>query len=83
MSWADLNERQQKYLTAIYQADQEVEAAEHSRWSRGGRPREASEWRWMLYVNLDGHDLPVKRHLVATQQISEGTGSTLEALDYV
>ncbi len=81
MSWADLNERQQKYLTAIYQADQEVEAAEHSRWSRGGRPRSAEEWRWMFYVNLDGHDLPVKRHLKATEQISEGTGSTLEALE--
>jgi len=81
VTWQSLNQRQKDYLTAIYHADQEVEAAERSRWSRGGRPRSAEEWRWMLYVNLDGHDLPVKRHLKATQQISEGTGSTLEALE--
>ncbi len=80
-TWQSLNARQQAYMRAIYQADQEVEAAERSRWSRGGRSREASAWRWMLYVNLDGHDLPVKRHLALTQLISEGTGSTLEALE--
>ena len=79
--WQSLNARQQDYVTAIYRADQEVEAAERSLWSHGGRPRPAEEWRWMLYVNLDGHDLPVKRHLALTQQISEGTGSTLEALE--
>ncbi len=81
VTWQSLNSRQQDYMQAIYQADQEVEAAERSRWSRGGRSREASAWRWMLYVNLDGHDLPVKRHLALTKQISEGTGSTLEALE--
>lgn len=81
VTWQSLNKRQQDYLTAIYQADQEVEAAERSRWHRGGRPRPAEEWRWMLYVNLNGHDLPVKWHLARTQQISEGTGSTLEALE--
>jgi hypothetical protein len=31
VTWQSLNKRQQDYLTAIYQADQEVEAAEHSR----------------------------------------------------
>jgi hypothetical protein len=81
VTWQSLNKRQQDYLTAIYQADQEVEATERSRWSIGGRSRPAEEWRWMLYVNLNGHDLPVKRHLALTQQISEGTGSTLEALE--
>ncbi len=60
VTWQSLNSRQQDYMQAIYQADQEVEAAERSRWSRGGRSREASAWRWMLYVNLDGHDLPVR-----------------------
>jgi len=81
VTWQSLNARQQAYLTAIYRADQEVEAAERSRWSRGGRSRPAEAWRWMLYANLNGHDLPVKRHLKATEQISEGTGSTLEALE--
>ena len=35
----------------------------------------------MVYATLDGHDTPVKRHLRSTKQISEGTGSTLEALE--
>lgn len=81
VTWQSLNSRQQDYLTAIYHADQEVEANERRRWSRGGRPRPAVEWRWMVYATLDGHDTPVKRHLRSTKQISEGTGSTLEALE--
>ena len=81
VTWQSLNSRQQDYLTAIYHADQEVEADERGRWSRGGRPRPAVEWRWMVYATLDGHDTPVKRHLRSTKQISEGTGSTLEALE--
>lgn len=81
VTWQSLNSRQQDYLTAIYHADQEVEADERRRWSRGGRPRPAVEWRWMVYATLDGHDTPVKRHLRSTKQISEGTGSTLEALE--
>jgi hypothetical protein len=81
VTWQSLNSRQQDYLTAIYHADQEAEADERGRWSRGGRPRPAVEWRWMVYATLDGHDTPVKRHLRSTKQISEGTGSTLEALE--
>lgn len=81
VTWQSLNARQQAYLAAIYHADQEVEADERGRWNFGSRARPAEEWRWMLYVTLDGHDLPVKRHLALTQQISEGTGSTLEALE--
>jgi hypothetical protein len=38
-SWVDLNERQQHYLQAIYETDQEQEADERSMWKRGGRPR--------------------------------------------
>jgi hypothetical protein len=81
VTWQSLNKRQQDYLTAIYHADQEVEADERGRWSRGSRPRPAVEWRWMVYATLDGYDTPVKRHLRSTKQISEGTGSTLEALE--
>jgi hypothetical protein len=35
-NWTDLNERQQQYLQAIYETDQEQEADERSRWKRGG-----------------------------------------------
>lgn len=80
--WQSLNKRQQDYLTAIYQADQEVEAAERSRWSFGERARPAEQWRWMPYATSFPSRLPmtVKKHLSWTEQISEGTGATLEAL---
>jgi hypothetical protein len=39
MLWADLNHRQQEYLQAIYDQDQENERYEKSQWTRGGRPR--------------------------------------------
>lgn len=49
MGWDELNKRQQAYMQAIYEVDQETEANEKSVWSRGGRPRPAIEWRWMYY----------------------------------
>ena len=83
ITWQSLNKRQQDYLTAIYQADQEVEAEERSSFSRGGRSRPAEQWRPMPYgSSFPGRlPLPVKKHLNWTEQISEGTGSTLEALE--
>ncbi len=83
VTWQSLNKRQQDYLTAIYQADQEVEAEERSSFSRGDRSRPASQWRPMPYASSFPGRLPfpVKKHLSWTEQISEGTGSTLEALE--
>ena len=82
-TWQSLNARQRDYLTAIYRADQEVEAEERGSWSWGGRPRPAAQWRWMPYASaLESQvPLPVRKHLLRTGQISEGTGSTLEALE--
>jgi len=81
MSWGDLNERQQEYLQAVYEVDQEQEADEHSIWTRGGRPRPAREWRWIEYGVFDGvpTDLYSKLHL--RHLIDEGTGSTFNALE--
>jgi hypothetical protein len=42
-SWADLNERQQRYLQAIYEADQELEPYKQGTWLRGGRSRPVIE----------------------------------------
>lgn len=82
MTWDDLNTRQQAYLTAIFDQDQENERNEQSQWSRGGRPRPAIEWRWMFYgLRPDlGIESPLRARLRATHQIDEGTGSTFEAL---
>jgi len=35
VNWADLNERQQEYMQAIYETDQEQEADERGMWKRG------------------------------------------------
>jgi hypothetical protein len=34
-SWAGLNERQQQYMQAVYETDQEQEADERCAWKRG------------------------------------------------
>ena len=80
-SWSALNQRQKSYLSAIYDADQDVELAERAWWSRGGKPRPAVTWRWMLYAILDGRKQPVMDHLHRNCAIDEGTGATFAALE--
>jgi hypothetical protein len=83
-TWQSLNKRQQAYLTAIYEVDQEQEAAERARAARFYHARPAEEWRWMLYATLAfTGDTPVKRRLRTVGLVDPGTGSTFEALDYV
>jgi hypothetical protein len=81
--WADLNERQQTYMQAIYATDQENEAHERSKWSRGGRPRPAAEWRWMFYGIFPetGSDSPLRHRLKVAKLVDPGTGATFEALE--
>ena len=83
MTWADLNERQQKYMQAIYDQDQENERHERGAWSRGYRPRPAAQWRWMYYGIIPeiGSDSPLRRRLKAVQLVDPGTGSTFAALE--
>ncbi len=83
MPWADLNERQQEYLQAIYDQDQENERLEKSQWARGGRPRPATEWRWMFYGIFPetGSDSPLRRRLKVADLVDPGTGATFEALE--
>jgi hypothetical protein len=80
-SWADLNERQQQYLQAIYETDQEQEADERGMWKRGGTPRPASLWRWMEYGVFDGVGSTLYTKLYLRKLIDEGTGSTFNALE--
>src|SRR5256885_2456123 len=81
MSWVDLNERQQHYLQAIYETDQEQEADERGMWKRGGRPRPASVWRWMEYGVFDGVGSMLYTKLYLRKLVDEGTGSTFNALE--
>ena len=82
-SWAGLNERQQEYLQAIYETDQEQEADERGIWKRGGTPRAASVWRWMEYGVFSGVGSTLYTKLYLRELVDEGTGSTFNALDYV
>ena len=79
--WANLNERQQAYMKAIYEVDQEQEEHERGAWNRGGRPRPASEWRWMEYGTFYGIHTPLKMKIFLRKLQDEGTGSTFNALE--
>ena len=81
MDWEDLNDRQQKYLQAIYEVDQEQEEFERGQWNRGGRPRPASAWRWMEYGTFYGQHSPLKMKIFLRKLQDEGTGSTFNALE--
>ncbi len=77
--WADLNARQQAYLTAVYEVDQAQEANIKRLGSQGrfvNTP--ASQWRWMPY-NASGAALLRKIQDAGYQD--QGTGSTFEALE--
>ncbi len=79
--WQELNERQQQYLVAIYEVDQEQEKDERSGWSRGEHPRPAREWRWIEYGIFYGEYSSLKMKLASLHLLDEGTGSTFEALE--
>ena len=78
-SWADLNERQQQYMQAIYETDQEQEADERRAWKRGGTPRPAQVWRWIEYGVFDGVGSTLYTKLYLRKLIDEG--STFNALE--
>ena len=79
MPWADLNERQQVYLTAVYEVDQAQEAAIKGAGARGRwNSTPASEWRWMPY-NAAGAILLYRIQEAGYRD--EGTGSTFAALE--
>jgi len=82
VTWQSLNSRQQDYLTAIYEVDQEQEAAERARAACFHHASPAEEWRWVLYATLAfTGDTPVKRRLRTAGLVDPGTGSTFEALE--
>ena len=80
-SWANLNKRQQEYMQAIFEVDQEQEAYERGAWTRGNRPRPAREWRWIEYGVFDGVPTDLYSKLYLRKLINEGTGSTFDALE--
>lgn len=86
-TWESLNERQQKYMLAIYQIDQANEAYERSEAAKGNffRPR-ADVWRWIFHGSYISpvagkNDSELKAALRRLGMLDEGTGSTYAALE--
>ncbi len=79
--WAELNERQQKYLLAIYEVDQVIEREETARTDWDRPP--ASEWRWMEFSLADGTgwESRLRQKLLDQQLVDPGTGATFAALE--
>jgi hypothetical protein len=81
MVWESLNERQQEYMKAIYQIDQQQEAYEKQRAARNWHSRPADEWRWIEYADSVLGYTPLKRLIVEKDLVDHGTGSTFDALE--
>ena len=81
MSWAGLNKRQQEYLQAVYEVDQEQEAGEGRAWTRGRQSLPAREWRWVEYGTFYGIHTLLKMKIFLRNLQDEETGSTFEALE--
>lgn len=79
--WNQLNVRQQKYLSLIYEADQSAEQFEKASWKSGRERRPAAVWRWLFYGDINDKPSPFKSRLLNAGLIDQGTGSTLEALE--
>jgi hypothetical protein len=82
--WAELNPRQQVYLTAIYNADQNAEANQKGGAFDWGHGPPASEWRWQTFSIKAPKDLvgrtAIQYELAGKDEHDQGAGSSLAAL---
>lgn len=80
--WESLNKRQQQALRCIYDTDQFNESERQAEAARGNwDSTPAAVWRWMLYATLQHGDTELKEQLRSHDLVTEGLGSTLEALE--
>jgi hypothetical protein len=81
-AWDQLNERQQAYLLAMYDADQATEADIASRRRRMQETPPASQWRWLLYAVKGGlaDDTRIQATVRRQGKLDPGAGSSLAAL---
>ncbi|MFG2761533.1 hypothetical protein [Streptomyces wuyuanensis] len=82
--WAELNDRQRIYLTAIYNADQAAEANQKGGAFDWGHGPPASEWRWQTFSIKAPKELvgrtAIQYELVRKDEHDQGAGSSLAAL---
>ncbi len=84
--WDELNERQQAYLVALYNKDQEAEWRARGAWRRGERSQPADKWRWIEYgpvgaSRLINYHPPLRYELRQRDLVDQGSGATWEALE--
>lgn len=74
--------RQQMYIRAIYDSDQEAEAVERALGAAYKRNRPADEWRWLKYgYDEYGNPMPLLARIEDLKLIDKGTGSSFAALE--
>jgi hypothetical protein len=83
-TWSALNERQRRYLAAIYRRDQAAEQAARGGGRDWGPRLPASEWRWVDFaikapVDVVGRTV-IQEELRAAGEHDQGAGSSLAAL---
>ncbi|MEJ6486156.1 hypothetical protein N0Y54_33675 [Nostoc punctiforme UO1] len=80
--WEKLNQRQQATLTAIYRADQSVEAAQKEGWRLGSIREKASVWRNLqYYFEPTSYETLLHKLLSLAGVVDQGLGSTLQVLE--
>ncbi|MFJ4966022.1 hypothetical protein ACIP6P_26855 [Streptomyces sp. NPDC088729] len=81
VAWDALNERQQAYMTVLYDHDQAAEAARAQDAAAGYYDdTPASVWRWIDVVTPGTKLTSVQRALARRDVRDDGAGSTLQAL---
>jgi hypothetical protein len=82
--WAELNPRQQIYLTVIYHADQNAEANHKGGAFDWGHGPPASEWRWQTFSIKAPKEMvgrtAIQYALARQDEHDQGAGSSLAAL---
>ncbi|MEU5181109.1 hypothetical protein AB0G49_13765 [Streptomyces longwoodensis] len=82
--WAELNDRQKIYLTAIYNADQNAEANHKGSAFDWGSGPPASEWRWQTFSIKAPREIAgrtaIQYELASKDEHDQGAGSSLAAL---
>ncbi|MEV7681483.1 hypothetical protein AB0O64_23460 [Streptomyces sp. NPDC088341] len=82
--WAELNPRQQIYLTVIYYADQNAEANQKGGAYDWGQGPPASEWRWQTFSVKAPKEVAgrtaIQYALAQKNEHDQGAGSSLAAL---
>ena len=78
--WADLNDRQRRYLTLLHEVEAKREAYYRSQAAMSDPRRKGGEWRWIRHHSTPTYE-GFDRILERAQLLDQGTGATFQALE--